>query len=147
MTSVRRYPDPWTRGFHPVYAAEKAALPFGEEFYDLSGAVEYGVDLLSSDWWKAKYPHIKWIWICESNNQKFAWAWNREVHLPQFAMNESYFLHEITHIGTGDEDGELHHGPYFRKNFCELLDERMGEWVGNNLRYWYERYGVPVADV
>lgn len=147
MTSIKRYPDPWGPP-HPVYIAEKAALPFGEPFYNLDHAVEYATNLLSQDWWPKAYPKIHWIWIYESDGKKFAWAGaNQDLHLPPFAMNESYFLHELAHLACFSLfPNGLDHGPEFRTVFCHILRNTMGDWVADNMAYWYDRMGVPVDD-
>lgn len=147
MTSIRRYPDSWGPP-HPVYIAEKAALPFGEPFYNLDHVSDYVSDLLSTEWWRDTFPKIKWVMVHESDGKKYAWAGGeQDLHLPPFAMNEAYLLHELAHLATDSwfpHDECLHHGGEFRTIFCYILYHTMGEWVSNNMEAWYARMGSPV---
>jgi hypothetical protein len=147
MTSLKRYPDDekWEQPTHPVYAAEKAALPFGQPFLNLDHVVDYTEQLLSSDWWQEEFPHIQWVWLYTSNNTKYAWTLRREVHLPPFAMNESYLLHELAHVACWNESVYVcHHDKEFRVTFEKILRHAMGDWVADNLIFWYDRFGVPI---
>ncbi|HEV7863085.1 MAG TPA: hypothetical protein VGR20_10310 [Acidimicrobiia bacterium] len=118
-----------------VYAAEEAALgDAGRVFRDLGEVRAYVGDLVASDWWADRWPHIETIPVARSRSGRFGgYAVEGTGEIRLSTLRESVLLHEIAHVvtpGTG-------HGPAFVASFLALVRERLG----------FHTYGALLAEL
>jgi putative metallohydrolase (TIGR04338 family) len=126
-----------------VYAAEDAALgDAGRVFRDLGEVRAYVDELVASDWWADRWPHIDAITVGRSRSRRFAGyavegagaGVSPEIRIAGGgALREPVLLHEIAHVvspGAG-------HGPAFVSSLVALVRERLG----------FHRYGALLAEL
>jgi putative metallohydrolase (TIGR04338 family) len=118
-----------------VYAAEDAALAgAGRVFRDLGEVRDYVDDLVGSDWWADRWPHIEAIPVGRTRSGRFegyAVDGIGEVRLGN--LREPVLLHEVAHVVT-PADG---HGPAFVTALLSLVRERLG----------FHAYGALLAEL
>ena len=107
-----------------VYVGEEAALAgAGRVFRDLREVRAYVDELISSDWWADRWPHIEAIPVGRTRSSRFggyAVEGSGEVRIGN--LSEPVVLHEVAHVVTPG-DG---HGPAFVEAFLALVRERLG---------------------
>lgn len=129
-----------------VYAGEEAALAgAGRVFRDLREVRAYLDDLIGSDWWADRWPHVEAIPVARTRSGRFAGyavedtgeirlRTGGQVKLPGVgSLNEPVVLHEVAHVvtpGTG-------HGPAFVNALLALVRERLG----------FHAYGALLAEL
>jgi len=107
-----------------VYASEDAALgDAGRVFQNLGEVRAYVDELLASDWWADRWPHIDAIQVGRTRSTRFggyAVDGTREIRLR--SLREPVVLHEIAHIVTPGAG----HGRDFVATLLALVRERLG---------------------
>jgi len=118
-----------------VYAGEDAALAdAGRVFRDLREVRAYVDELVASDWWADRWPHIDAIPVGRTRSSRFggyAVDGTNEIRLGK--LTEPVLLHEIAHVvspGAG-------HGPAFLAALGALVRERLG----------FHSYGALLAEL
>ena len=118
-----------------VYASEDAALgDAGREFCDLREARAYVDDLIATDWWADRWPHVESIPVARTRSTRFRGDVvddTREIRLG--VLTEPVLLHEIAHVLTPGAG----HGPAFVTAFLALVRERLG----------FHAYGALLAEL
>jgi putative metallohydrolase (TIGR04338 family) len=128
-----------------IYAGEEAALAgAGRMFRDLGEVRAYVDELIASDWWADRWPHIESIPVARTRSGRFSGyavegsgeirlRTERQVKLPFGSLREPVVLHEVAHVvtpGTG-------HGPAFVDALLALVRERLG----------FHAYGALLAEL
>jgi putative metallohydrolase (TIGR04338 family) len=129
-----------------VYAGEDAALAgAGRMFRDLREVRAYLDDLIGSDWWAERWPHVEAIPVARTRSGRFSGyavegtgeirlRTEGQVKLPRVgSFREVVVLHEVAHVvtpGTG-------HGPAFIDALLALVRERLG----------FHAYGALLAEL
>ena len=107
-----------------VYAGEEAALAgAGRVFRDLGDVRAYLDELVASDWWADRWPHIEAIPLGRSRSGRlsgYAVEGSGEVRLA--SLTEPVVLHEVAHVVTPGAG----HGPAFVDALLALVRERLG---------------------
>ena len=107
-----------------VYAGEEAALVgAGRVFRDLREVRAYLDDLVASDWWADRWPHVEAIPVDRTRSGRFsgyAVEGSGEIRLGSLA--EPVVLHEVAHVVTPGAG----HGPAFVDALLALVRERLG---------------------
>jgi putative metallohydrolase (TIGR04338 family) len=129
-----------------IYAGEEAALAgTGREFRDLGEVRAYLDDLISSDWWADRWPHVEAIPVARTRSGRFdgytvegageiRLRTGRQVKLPSVsALREPVVLHEVAHVVTPGAG----HGPAFVDALLALVRERLG----------FHAYGALLAEL
>jgi putative metallohydrolase (TIGR04338 family) len=140
-----------------VYAGEEAALAgAGRVFRDLREVRAYLEDLISSDWWAGRWPHVEAIPVARTRSGRFSGyavegtgeirlrkerqvkppslRTERQVKLPSVgSLRESVVLHEVAHVVTPGGG----HGPAFVNALLALVRERLG----------FHAYGALLAEL
>jgi len=126
-----------------VYASEDAALAgAGREFRDLGEVRTYVADLVASDWWADRWPHIEAIPVARTCSGRFSGyavegsgeirlRTGGQVKLP--SLTERVVLHEVAHVVTPGAG----HGPAFIDALLALVRERLG----------FHAYGALLAEL
>jgi putative metallohydrolase (TIGR04338 family) len=118
-----------------VYASEEAALAgAGKEFRDLGEVRAYVDELVASDWWADRWPHVEMILVGRSRSGRFdgyAVGATGEIRLSR--LREPVVLHEVAHVVTPGAG----HGPDFVNALLALVRERLG----------FHAYGALLAEL
>ncbi|MCA1841814.1 MAG: hypothetical protein LC792_01230 [Actinobacteria bacterium] len=117
-----------------VYAGEDAALAHaGRVFRDLGEVRAYVDDLLASDWWADRWPHIDAIPVGRTRSTRFGgYAVDGSPEIRLGKLTEPLLLHEIAHVVTPGAG----HGPAFVAALLALVRERLG----------FHTYGALLAE-
>jgi putative metallohydrolase (TIGR04338 family) len=117
-----------------VYAGEEAALAdAGRVFRDLGEVRAYVAELVASDWWADRWPHIETIPVARTRSTRFeAYAVDGTGEIRLGRLRESVVLHEIAHVVTPGGG----HGPAFVTTLLALVRERLG----------FHSYGALLAE-
>ena len=117
-----------------VYAGEEGALAgAGRMFRDLGEVRAYLDDLIGSDWWADRWPHVESIPVARTRSTRFRGYVvddTREIRLG--VLTEPVLLHEVAHVVTPGAG----HGPAFVTTLLALVRERLG----------FHRYGALLAE-
>jgi len=109
-----------------VYAAEDAALAgAGRVFRHLGEVRAYVDEVIASDWWADRWPHIETIPVGGTRSDRFggyAVDGTGEIRLARRSLREPVVLHEIAHVVTPGAG----HGPAFVTALVALVRERLG---------------------
>ena len=118
-----------------VYASEEAALVgAGREFRHLGEVRAYVEELIASDWWADRWPHIEAIPVDRSRSGRFGgYAVEGTGEIRLSSLREPVVLHEIAHVVTPGAG----HGPAFLTSFLDLVRERLG----------FHSYGALLAEL
>ena len=118
-----------------VYASEDAALAgAGREFRDLREVRAYLDDLVASDWWADRWPHIEEIPVGRTRSGRFSgYALEGGGEIRIGALREAVVLHEVAHVVTPGAG----HGPTFVEALLALVRERLG----------FHAYGALLAEL
>jgi putative metallohydrolase (TIGR04338 family) len=118
-----------------LYAAEHAALSAaGRVFRHLGEARAYVDELVASDWWADRWPHIDAIGLSRTRSGHFAgYAVEGAAEIRLASLREPVVLHEIAHVVTPGAG----HGPDFVDNLLALVRERLG----------FHTYGALLAEL
>ena len=120
-----------------VYAAEDAALEgAGRRFTDLGEVRAYVTELIDSQWWGDRWPHVEAIPVAETRSGRFggyAVEGTGEIRLARGSLREPVLLHEIAHVVTPGAG----HGPAFVGALLALVRERLG----------FHAYGAFLAEL
>lgn len=133
-----------------VYSAEQS-LPGGRWFPSIDQAAAYAHDVLTSPWWRRRFPHIEQVDVIEGgltsdNGELFtsfaqpgddvtASTWTISLH-PQMLL-ELVVLHELAHCASPRWEADVaalrrgevrlarthHHGRLFAATMSELVGE------------------------
>jgi putative metallohydrolase (TIGR04338 family) len=107
-----------------LYAGEEAALAgAGRVFRDLREVRAYLDELIGSDWWADRWPHIEAIPVGRTRSGRFsgyAVEGSREIRVG--SLTEPVVLHEVAHVVTPGGG----HGPAFVEALLALVRERLG---------------------
>jgi putative metallohydrolase (TIGR04338 family) len=118
-----------------IYAAEEAAFgDVGRMFRNLGEVRAYVADLVASDWWADRWPHIEAIPVARSRSTRFGGytvEGTGEIRLS--SLREPVVLHEVAHVVTPGAG----HGPDFVASFLALVRERLG----------FHPYGALLAEL
>ena len=118
-----------------IYASEEAALSgVGRRFRHLGEVRVYVAELIASDWWADRWPHIEAIPVGRSRSSRvggYAVEGGGEIRLA--SLREPVVLHEIAHVVTPGAG----HGPAFVAAFLDLVRERLG----------FHSYGALLAEL
>ena len=120
---------------HRIYEGEEAALgDAGRVFRDLREVRGYVAELLASDWWADRWPHIDAIPVARTRSERFSgYAVEGAGEIRLRSLREPVVLHEIAHVvtsGTG-------HGPAFVAALLTLVRARLG----------FHAYGALLAEL
>jgi putative metallohydrolase (TIGR04338 family) len=129
-----------------LYAGEEAALgAAGRRFRDLREVRAYLDQLIASDWWADRWPHIEAIPVARTRSGRFSGyaveesgeirlRTERQVNLPSVgSVREAVVLHEVAHVVTPGAG----HGPAFVEALLALVRERLG----------FHAYGALLAEL
>ena len=96
---------------HSVYAGEEAALAgAGRMFRDLREVRIYLDDLIGSDWWADRWPHVEAIPVGRTRSGRFSgYAVEGTGEIRVGSLREPVVLHEVAHVVTPGGG----HGPAF----------------------------------
>ena len=94
-----------------VYASEEAALAgAGRMFRDLREVRAYLEELVASDWWADRWPHIEVIPVGRTRSGRFGgYALEGTGEIRVGSLREPVVLHEVAHVVTPGAG----HGPAF----------------------------------
>ena len=117
-----------------VYAGEEAALAgAGRVFRDLREVRAYLEDLISSDWWAGRWPHVEAIPVARTRSGRFSgYAVEGTGEIRVGSLLERVVLHEVAHVVTPGAG----HGPVFVEALLALVRERLG----------FHTYGALLAE-
>lgn len=120
---------------HRIYEGEEAALgDAGRVFRDLREVRGYVAELLASDWWADRWPHIDAIPVARTRSERFSgYAVEGTGEIRLRSLREPVVLHEIAHVVTPGAG----HGPAFVSAFLALVRERLG----------FHAYGALLAEL
>jgi putative metallohydrolase (TIGR04338 family) len=103
-------------------------------FGDLREVRAYLDDLISSDWWADRWPHVETIPAARTRSGRFSgYAVDGSGEIRLGSLREPVLLHEVAHVvtpGTG-------HGPTFVNALLALVRERLG----------FHAYGALLAEL
>jgi putative metallohydrolase (TIGR04338 family) len=118
-----------------VYASEEAALAgAGKEFRDLREVRTYVDDLVASDWWADRWPHIDSVPVSRTRSGRFSgYAVEGSGEIRLGSLTEPVVLHEVAHVVTPGAG----HGPAFVDALLALVRERLG----------FPAYGALLAEL
>jgi len=118
-----------------VYAGEDAALAAsGKEFRDLRQVRAYLDDLIGSDWWADRWPHVEAIPVARTRSGRFSgYAVDGTGEIRVGSLREPVVLHEVAHVLTPGSG----HGPAFVDALLALVRERLG----------FHAYGALLAEL
>ena len=118
-----------------IYAAEEASLgDAGRVFRHLGEVRGYVDDLVASDWWVDRWPHIDVIPVARTRSGRFGgYAVDGTGEIRLSSLREPVVLHEIAHVVTPGAG----HGPDFVASFLTLVRERLG----------FHTYGALLAEL
>jgi len=118
-----------------IYAGEDAALgEAGRLFRDMREVRAYIDDLVSSEWWADRWPHVDAIPIGRTRSTRFeGYTVQAGGEIRIGSLRESVVLHEIAHVVTPGAD----HGPAFVEALLALVRERLG----------FHAYGALLAEL
>ena len=118
-----------------IYAGEDAALgEAGRLFRDMREVRAYIDDLVSSEWWADRWPHVDTIPVGRTRSTRFeGYAVQASGEIRVGSLRESVVLHEIAHVVTPGAD----HGPAFVEALLALVRERLG----------FHAYGALLAEL
>jgi putative metallohydrolase (TIGR04338 family) len=107
-----------------VYASEEVALAgAGKEFRNLREVGAYVDDLIASDWWADRWPHIEVIPVAGTRSGRFSgYAVEGSGEIRLGCLREAVVLHEVAHVVTPGAG----HGPAFVDALLALVRERLG---------------------
>jgi putative metallohydrolase (TIGR04338 family) len=118
-----------------VYAGEEAALAgAGRVFRDLREVRAYVDELIGSDWWADRWPHVEAIPVARTRSGRFSGyavedsaeirlRTGRQAKLPSLgSLREPVVLHEVAHVVTPGAG----HGPAFVDALLALVREQIG---------------------
>ena len=109
-----------------VYASEDAALgDYGRTFLNLPEVRAYVEELIDSDWWGDRWPHVDAVAVGRTRSERFsgyALDGGREIRLGDRGLREPVVLHELAHVLTPGAG----HGPTFVATLLALVRERLG---------------------
>ena len=118
-----------------VYAGEEAALAgAGRAFRDLREVRVYLDDLIGSDWWADRWPHVEAIPVARTRSGRFSgYAVDGTGEIRVGSLREPVVLHEVAHVLTPGSG----HGPAFVDALLALVRERLG----------FHAYGALLAEL
>ena len=118
-----------------VYASEEAALAgAGRVFRDLREVRAYVDELIGSDWWADRWPHVEAIPVARTRSGRFSgYAVEGSGEIRVGSLREPVVLHEVAHVVTAGAG----HGPAFVKALLALVRERLG----------FPAYGALLAEL
>jgi len=118
-----------------VYASEEAALAgAGKEFRNLREVRAYVDDLIASDWWADRWPHIEAIPVSRTRSGRFSgYAVEGSGEIRLGSLTERVVLHEVAHVVTPGAG----HGPAFVDALLALVRDRLG----------FHAYGALLAEL
>ena len=118
-----------------VYACEEAALAgTGRVFKDLRDVRAYLDDLINSDWWADRWPHVETIPVARTRSERFSgYAVEGSGEIRVGSLSEPVVLHEVAHVVTPGSG----HGPAFVDALLALVRERLG----------FHAYGALLAEL
>ena len=127
-----------------IYASEEAALGHaGRVFRDLGEVRAYVDDLVASDWWADRWPHIEAIPVARTRSGRFSgYAVEGTGEIRLGSLREPVVLHEIAHVVTPGAG----HGPAFVTNLLALVRERLGFHTYGALLAEFRRQDVVEGD-
>jgi len=107
-----------------IYAGEEAALAgTGRVFRDLREVRAYVDDLVASDWWADRWPHIEAVPLARTRSGRFSgYAVEGSGEIRVGSLREPLVLHEMAHVVTPGAG----HGPAFIEALLALVRERLG---------------------
>jgi putative metallohydrolase (TIGR04338 family) len=107
-----------------IYAAEQTSLgEAGRAFRDLREVRAYVAELVASDWWAERWPHIEAIPVGRTRSCRFGgYAVDGTGEIRLRSLREPVLLHEIAHVVTPGAG----HGPAFVTALLALVRERLG---------------------
>ena len=118
-----------------VYACEEAALAgAGRVFRDLREVRAYLDELIGSDWWADRWPHVEAIPVARTRSERFSgYAVEGSGEIRVGSLSEPVVLHEVAHVVTPGNG----HGPAFVDALLALVRERLG----------FQAYGALLAEL
>jgi putative metallohydrolase (TIGR04338 family) len=118
-----------------VYAGEDAALAAtGKEFRDLGQVRAYLDELIGSDWWADRWPHVEAIPVARTRSGRLSgYAVEGTGEIRVGSLSEPVVLHEVAHVVTPGAG----HGPAFVEALLALVRERLG----------FHAYGALLAEL
>jgi putative metallohydrolase (TIGR04338 family) len=118
-----------------VYASEEAALAgAGRVFRDLGDVRRYLEELVASDWWADRWPHIEAIPVARTRSGRFSgYAVEGGGAIRIAILREAVVLHEVAHVVTPGAG----HDQRFVEALLALVRERLG----------FPAYGALLAEL
>ena len=118
-----------------VYAGEDVALAgAGRKFRDLGEVRAYLDELIGTDWWADRWPHVEAIPVARTRSGRFSgYAVEGTGEIRVGTLREPLVLHEVAHVVTPGAG----HGPAFVEALLALVRERLG----------FHAYGALLAEL
>ena len=120
-----------------LYDAERKA-PRGQEWDKVPQLQDYVDQLISSEWWQARYAHIEKIQVLDGRGRRRGCGGrNRDqksgfIKMPRFTRYERYTLHEVSHVVQPIDESS--HGLIFCSIYLCLVHFKMGSKASEQLR-------------
>lgn len=116
----------------------------GRKFQDLDEIQTYLQQLLDSDWWTDRFPHVQTITV-ESAGCESAWAkcYHNVIGIPDdsdWAMTEPTVLHELAHIVV--KYPHPGHGALFARVYLDLVRFKMTQRWATELEAQFKKHKV-----
>jgi len=131
-----------------VYRAERTVPP-DKFFNDIEEVREYVDKIVSSRWWKNRYPWVKKVFVEHRTRGCNALGYAPSlfctagrISLPRWAWNNITVLHELAHTVVIPRPTIASHGPEYCKTLLALVDRWGPSEGGKQLRAAFKQHRV-----
>lgn len=123
------------------YRAQHEALEgLGRQWRTHREVEQYVNDLIASEAWHDKYPHVDRVLVAQSRSKKWAGAASVKHKVIRISeRHESVVLHELAHLVLPAKVG---HGREWQETYLELVREHMGFHAYGALQAAYRAEGL-----
>lgn len=122
-----------------VYDAERRAFALDTGLIlDIHELRAWVAEVVASEWWHKRYPHIKEIIVGDGRGRRSAcgflrfWDSRGQIKMPRRFRFKWLTLHEIAHVITPDHHS--FHGVEFVRNLLLLIERFLGQGNAELLR-------------
>lgn len=131
-----------------LYNAEDFLRTEGKKMPTVPEIEAYVQDLVSSAWFRKRYPSLAHTGIKVGDGRRRSTAcasWlRRQISMPKWSRVESIVLHEVAHLCTNEIHGTLvaSHGWQFASILVELVQHQMGKRAADGLKESFRNHRV-----
>ena len=134
-----------------MYRAERLIWKHGEKFQTVGEMQVYVDKVMSSAWFKRRWPYVArgGITVLDGRGRRSAcaqdlWGVGMAIKMPTWSRSEPVILHEIAHHCADEIHGSNApgHGWGFTSTFLELITHEMGPDVGDELKQSFKEHNV-----